>query len=247
MFSSLGLDPDRVPETLAGCSYYGEGQQLTIGSQVADLPRAWFRSTLLPDGTSPLEDFLVRLKAHIAQLGKFFLLPQPEGSFGEISRWAESVEENLDVLFGSDHGEGLRTAELVTKRIRALEAAVDAVSNADAEARLTPRFLEWDLVRPSYPMPETPLVSKKTKSIMSMLASRSPEELHREKQTISLLRVKLMRRWKWPVGIALLRDHHESKDYRDFILKGQAPWRPLEIEVAELLKESERAYPILSD
>jgi len=252
MFSRLGLDPYRVPETLAERNYFVFMEDPRSPSYVPappDLPHAWFRSELLPDAARPFEDFLNRLRAHIAQLGKFFLLPRPDGPVdGDVSAWARSIDSNLERLFGSDHDADLwGYGGSSQRRIEALEEALRAVSAAHAETWLTPQFLEGGWACPRYPMSEAPpaYMGKGDKWFMRGAPARSPEEVYRDWKTLSLLRVKVLRKWRWPLGMKFLYERHDFRRVKERNLQDQPPWPALEAEVAAALKEARTAYPVL--
>ncbi|MFZ6643232.1 hypothetical protein ACO0LL_26160 [Undibacterium sp. TC4M20W] len=247
VFAELSIDPAYVPETLAGCSWFGENHELTIGTHEPDVPRAWFRTVLLPDGDDTFGAFVQRLRLHIDQLGIFFLLPQANLKEAGLLAWSESVHKNLGILFDSDHDRSIRSVDMFSKRRNALEAAIQNTTSEQAQAWLTSRFLDWDMIRPSYPMAETPLKSRRSQFLLSIFSLRSLEDVNDEAKILSLLRLQLMKKWKWPVGVRLLANHHGSQYYRDFRLKGQISWLPLEVEVTEVLKQAKDVYPILFD
>jgi hypothetical protein len=246
MFDTMAIDPAYVPETLAGCGTFGESRELEVGTAEPDLPRAWFRSVFIPDAQEAFEKFLLRLRDHIDQLGRFFLLPQPKLDGVALVNWSESVDGNLETLFGSDHNPKISApSDLFARRKNALDNAINTITSAEAQTWLTPRFLDWDLLRPSYPLVDTPLKTKRTEPWLSIFSLRPVENLLNEKKTLSLLRVQLMRKWKWPVGIKMLAKHHEWQEYRKTILRGAQPWQPLEAEVFEVLNQARNIYPIL--
>ena len=245
VFADLSIDPADVPETLVGCSWFGENQELTIGTHEPDVPRAWFRTVFLPGSDDVFEKFLRRLRLYIDQLGIFFLLPQAKLNDAGLVAWSESIDKNLGILFDSDHNRDIRSVDMFSKRRNALEAAIQNTTSEHAQTWLTPRFLDWDLIRPSYPMAETPLKSKRSQFLLSIFSLRSLEDVHDEAKILSLLRLQLMKKWMWPVGIHRLANHHGSQYYRDFMLKGRMPWQSLEVEVTEVLKQAKYVYPIL--
>ncbi|MFZ6781180.1 hypothetical protein ACO0LD_30465 [Undibacterium sp. Ji83W] len=247
MFAELSIDPAYIPETLAGCSWFGENQELSIGTHEPDVPRAWFRTVLLPDSDDVFESFLHRLRLHIDQLGIFFLLPQAKLNDVGLLAWSESVDKNLGILFDSDHDRSTRSVDIFSKRRNALETAIENTTSEHAQAWLTPRFLDWDMIRPRYPMAETPIKSKRSQSLLSMFSLRPLKDVNDEVATLSLLRLQLMKKWNWPVGIHLLVSHQGSQYYKEFMLKGRSPWQPLEVEVTEVLNQAMAVYPILFD
>jgi hypothetical protein len=134
IFDALAIDPAYVPETIAGCSLFGENHELEVGTNVPDLPRAWFRSIFLPDAQNALENFLLRLRIHVDQLGIFFLLPQPKMDDVALVNWSESVNHNLETLFGSDHSPTIVVpADLFSGRKNALDNAINTIPSAEAE------------------------------------------------------------------------------------------------------------------
>jgi hypothetical protein len=247
MFSELGLDPYRVPETLARRTYYFGQDQGDAPTTAPDLPHAWFRSEFLPDSPRPLEDFVRRLATHIAQLGKFFFIARPEGGIhGDVSAWANTLDSNLERLFGSDYDEDLwGYGGSPRRRIEALEEALRAVPREDAETWLTPSFLGAGFAYPEYPMAETPPAYMYKGTFRTTFAARSPEDVYRDRMTLSLLRVKLLRKWRWPLGMKFLHERHESMRSRGNTVDGLPPWPALEDEVADALKEARSAYPVL--
>jgi hypothetical protein len=247
LFEDLRLDAADVPETLAGCSWFGDNQELTVGANEPDVPRAWFRTAFVPDTAQAFEDFLSRLERHVVQLGTFFLLPKPKVSSVKLISWTESVDENFDRLFGSDHSRSTLFASSFASKSDALDAAIANTTGEAAKEWLTPRFLEWDLMRPNYPVPDTELISKRTQSFLSGFSLRPNREVHEETKILALKRTQLMQKWKWPVGLQLLARHKESQEFRATILRGRPAWEPLEIEVEKLLNVTIEIYPVIFD
>lgn len=243
-FDGLGIDPADIPETLAGCSFFGESREFTIGTREPDVPRAWFRTVIVPDSEQAFEDFLCRVRMHIEQLGLFFLLPAPGVDQARVLAWSESVDENLELLFGKEHVRSKYT-DMSTARCNALTEAIERIAGDEAKSLLTPRFLEWDLVRPRYPVPETELRSKRGNGFLAAFSLRSTKDVHEETKRTSLLQVQLMQKWQWPVGIQILARHHESQEYRNAVLAGRAAWQPIELEVEKLLSQTRSLYPLV--
>jgi hypothetical protein len=245
-FDYWGIDPAEIPETLAGCSFFGKDRELTVGTREADVPHAWFRSVIVPDSEQAFDDFLCRLRMLMEQLGPFFLLPEPEVNQEKLLAWSESVDPHLEWLFGKDHlpHKFSRTFAL---RTHALTAAIEETAGEEARRLLTPRFLESDLIRPSYPVAETEIKSKRSNILISAFMLRSLKEVNEEHKTISLLVVKLMQKWGWPVGLQTLARRRNSPESSSELSAGRAAWQPLEIEVDKLLSQTRNTYPIVFD
>ena len=96
-------------------------------------------------------------------------------------------------------------------------------------------------------MSETPpaYMDRADMRFMSGAPARSPDEVYRDRRTLSLLRVKLLRKWRWPLGMTFLHERHDSGRRKEGQLQGQPPWPALEDEVAAALKEARTAYPVL--
>ncbi len=245
-FDGLGIDPADIPETLAGCSFFGESREFTIGTREPDVPRAWFRTVIVPDCEQAFEDFLCRVQMHIEQLGVFFVLPAPEIDQLKVLAWSESVDESFELLFGKDNLSSKYT-DISSARCRALSAAIEGIAGEDARSLLTPRSLDWDLVRPSYPVADTELRSKWGSAAMAAFSLRSFKDINEETKRISLLQVQLMQKWQWPVGLQTLARRHDTQEYRAAMLMGRTAWQPLEIEVDRLLNQTRSVYPVVFD
>lgn len=120
----------------------------------------------MPDREEEFQLFIARLNDHIEQLGRFFLCTVPAGV--QLDQWAEDEDERLQELFDRPL-RGRLKGERMDGRLQAIRMAVQSLDSAEAEQWLTPRFLEWDQFRPSYPLPATPNNSKRVSAFFEML------------------------------------------------------------------------------
>lgn len=241
-FGQIGIGLDCVPATLIGSPVFGLGHQLEVGKDIADLPHATFRTALMPDREEEFQTFIARLNEHIEQLGRFFLCAVPAGV--QIEQWAEDEDERLSELFDRPL-RGRLKGERMDAHLEAIRMAVQSLESAEAEQWLTPRFLEWDQFRPSYPLPATPNNSKRVFAFFEMLNLRPMGELLDQKHERSLLQLTLMKKWHWPLGLRKLNEAKNSKVLRKTMLGNAAPWEPAEVLVSEILEDAKLRYPVL--
>lgn len=241
-FELLGINLSTVPGTLMGCPVFGLEQQFEVGQQVADMSHATFRSVLLPDDDQEFQRFIDRVGEHIEQLGSFFLLPVPASAC--LSSWAEEEDERLKELFYRPP-RGRQKGERMDGHLQAIRLALQGVEGAEAEQWLTPRFLEWEQVRPSYPLPAAPSTSKRALAFFDVLNLRPMGELLDQKHERTLLQLQLMKKWRWPLGLRTLFKAQTSKDLRQTLLGTSDSWEPAEVLVSELIEEANCKYPVL--
>lgn len=236
-----GISPDLVPPMLAGAEAFGSERQLMLGQQIADLPRAFFRPVHVANNEAAMDLFLRRLQEHVEELGGFFLLPVPARA--DSKTWCESVDYRLDELFNT---------RVSTSRTDHTQAHIQALTNAlqelDAQTVsmwLTPFFLDWEPVRPNYPLPVSKAKSKRTPSILKMFDLRPVEDVEADKRAVTMLLLAMIRKWEWPLGIRRLHRLQTATEVRQLALAKSEPVADVELAVSELLVAAKDRYPVL--
>jgi hypothetical protein len=237
-----GIALEAVPSSLLGCAVLGTEEQYEVGGQVADLSHAVVRTELVPDDEQEFQRFLAGLDAHILQLGRFFLLPVPERV--DVAEWEEAEDARLTRLFYRP-SHGRKKGEQMDCHLRDIRLALETLDGAEAQEWLTPRFLEWEQIRPAYPLPADASISGRALAFFDSLNLRPMGELLDDKKTRSLLQLELIRKWQWPLGLRYLDNGQSSAELRKTMLGNNKPWTPAEELVSEILTEGKQKYPVL--
>ena len=239
----LGFKPEKLPGSLLGCEVFGREQQLWLGREADDIPHAQFRAVIMPDTDFEFADFLHRLQAHVDQLGKFFLLPVPSGV--ELQRWQYEEDVRLTELLSGRPG-GLRKGQSTQGWEGAIRLAIESLDGSEAEAWLTPAFLEHEQVKTSYPIrKEGVSVTARAAAFLAMLNMRPVGEQLKSRKAVTMLKLQLIRKWKWPLGLRQLHHSQTSESTRTLALAGGEACEEAEALVAEILEEGMRRYPVL--
>jgi hypothetical protein len=240
----LGCLPDRLPKSLLGCPVFGRAEQclLALGAETEDFPHASFRAVLMPDDEFEFSAFLERLRAYIEQLGKFFLLPVPPGV--DWQRWQYQEDVRLTELLSGRPG-GLKKGQSTQAWQDAIRQAVQGLDAREAEAWLTPAFLEYEQVKTNYPIPKSVKVTLVGAAFLAMLKMMPIGEQLEHKKAVCKLKLQLIRKWLWPLGLRQLHRGQTSVELRKAMLAGGEPCEEAEALVAEILTEGRRRYPVL--
>ena len=240
----LGYQPERLPGSLLGCARFGreEGSELVLGAEAEDIPRAPFRAVLLPDDDVEFSMFLERLHAYIAQLGKFFLLPVPPGV--NQQRWQYEEDVRLTELLSGRPG-GLRRGTSTQGWQDAIRLAVQSLDASEAETWLTPAFLEREQVKTNYPLPKSVWPTFRASVFLALLKMMPIGEQLAHRKAVTMLKLQLMKKWLWPLGLRQLHAGQTSSSLRKAMLAGGKPCEEAEALVAEILAEGRRRYPVL--
>lgn len=238
----LGFGLDVLAPTLLGSSVFGLEEQLAVGQNVPDLPHAVYRAIHLPDNREDFERFIKRLDDHIRELGRFFLCTVPPDV--NFPQWAEEEDERLTEIFYRP-ARGRRKGEQMDAHLDAIRLALQGVERGEAEKWLTPRFLEWEQVRPTYPLPAAPSTSRRVLGFFDMLNLRPMDQLLDQKQNRTLLQLELVKKWKWPLGLRNLYKAQTSEELRKTMLGDSDAWEPAEALVSEILEEGKHRFPVL--
>jgi len=240
----LGYPPERVPGSLLGCEFFGreEETRLALGAEAEDFPHASFRVVLVPDDELEFSDFRTRLHAHFAQLGKFFLLPIPPAV--DLRRWQYEEDVRLTELLSGRPG-GLRRGQGTQAWQDVIRLAIRALDASEAETWLTPAFLEHEQVKTGYPIPMSVRPTGRGSALLAILKLMPVGEMLEQRQAVTMLKLELMRKWLWPLGLRQLHKGQTCSSLRKTMLAGGEPYGEAEALVAEILIEGRRRYPVL--
>lgn len=240
----LGYQPEHLPRSLLCCEVFGreEEARLVLGAEADDIPHASFRAILVPDDESEFSAFVDRLGAYIAQLGKFFLLPIPPGA--DLQRWQYEQDERLTELLSGRPG-GLKRGQSSQGWQDAIRLAVQSLEASEAETWLTPAFLEYEQVKTNYPIPKSVRPAFFASALLAFLKRMPAKEQLKHRQAVTMLKLELLRKWRWPLGLRQLHQGQTSGSVRKTMLAGGEPYEEAEQLVAEILADGRRRYPVL--
>lgn len=248
-FEEIGVDSRYIPKTLTVCDHFGPNRELIIGNKCSDLPRAFFRSVLIDNDQSIFDKFLRRLERHICELNKYFLMPCPDGPLEKQIIWTDSISNKLEMAFGIEHDKRKISFDKYTGKMELLKVMLDSYSEEDAYSLLTPKFLEWDMVRFLYPIEQISLkqsFTKQQQEIFEMLGMRSLDEIIIENSIISILQAKLVGKWKWPLGVKRISKFIEAQNHTFADRESELHnYKVFKYEVDKLLDQSRSLYPLL--
>ena len=246
----LGANRQSEAVALIGLLGYDD---ITIDEHVKPmlyLPDCWYRFLLVPDEPSEREFAEDQCHRLTAQLGDFFMLPdQGKGLDHSLDHQGAGVDERLLRLF-SDAPGVLRNAAYFEAASERLERAIAQSDPEEALAWLTPEFLRFEQLSITYPVtlsPQTRANKKMARRVMSWLnvAPPSDKEIDDRNATqarTSLLRVRLLKSWGWPVGArALAREMTCPTVPWD----GGPRWHVLDDEVASFVCAARERFPAL--
>jgi len=240
---ALGFQVERLPASLLESRAFGRAQRLCMGSEAGDIPHAAFRAILVPDDESEFFAFLSRLQDHIDQLGKFFLLPVPLGV--DLQRWQYEEDIRLTELLSGRPG-GLKKGQSTQGWEGAIRQALESLDASDAEQWLTPAFLEYEQVKTGYPIrKEGVIVTALAAAFLAMMKMRPIGEQLASRNAVTMLKLQLIKKWRWPLGLRQLHNAQNSPHFREAMLKGEASCEVAEALVREILTEGRRRYPVL--
>jgi len=242
---ALGYLPERLPRSLLQCEvFWGreEGMELALGAGAEDFPHASFRAILVPGDEIEFSSFLDRLRAYIAQLGKFFLLPIPPGV--DFQRWQYEEDVRLTELLSSRPG-GLKRGQSTQGWQDAISLAVQSLEASEAETWLTPAFLEYEQVKTNYPIPKNVTPTGRASAFLTLLKFMPIGEQLEHRKAVTMLKLQLIRKWRWPLGLRQLNNGQKASSFRTTMLAGSEPCEEAETLVAEILTEGRRRYPVL--
>ncbi|WP_156401120.1 hypothetical protein [Duganella sp. Root1480D1] len=241
----MGYLPERLPKSLLQCEvFWGreDGMELALGAEADDVPHASFRAILLPDDDIEFSSFFDRLRAYIAQLGKFFLLPIPPGV--DFQRWQYEEDVRLSELLSGRPG-GLKRGQGTQGWQGAIRLAVQSLEASEAETWLTPAFLEYEQVKTNYPIPENVRPTWRALVFLALLKFMPIGEQLEHRKAVTMLKLQLIRKWLWPLGLRQLQNGQQASSFRKTMLAGGEPCAEAEALVAEILTEGRRRYPVL--
>lgn len=239
----FGFQAERLPRSLFQTEAFGREQRLWIGAEAVDFPHAIIRTVLVPDDALEFSAFLNRLRAYIDQLGRFFLLPVPVGV--ELQSWQFEVDVRLTELLSGRPG-GLKRGQSTEAWEGAIRLALTSLDGDDAASWLTPAFLESEQVETGYPIrKEGVSLGARAAGFLSMLNMRPIGEQLASRNAVTKLKLQLIKKWRWPLGLRALHSAQTSRDYRNAMLRGGEPCEEAEALVAEILEEGRRRYPVL--
>lgn len=232
---------------MAGMTKYheiGGENTLMMGEEVGELPSEWFRVEVLPISKGILDKYLVLIEEHISQLEDFFLLPFSDSflKYGKIE--VIQMENNMKNIFYDKPGENISNAEIYERSIRDLKYVTANLKPDTVKQWITPFFLEGETVILNYPIPTS---INKTDLLFGLIfqSKNNLKARHEKKKKIALLRIKLLRKYRWPLGLRKLITYKKDQIYRNFILENSSSWRELEDEVEAYINESKTLYPVL--
>jgi len=240
----LGHLPERLPGSLFQCETFGrgEGKQLVLGSEAEDLSHASFRAILMPDDDIEFSAFPDRLRAYIAQLGKFFLLPVPAGV--NLQRWQYEEDVRLTELLSGRPG-GLKRGQDTQGWQDTIGLAIQSLDASEAEKWLTPAFLKYEQVKTNYPIPKSIRPTLRASAFLALLKMMPIGEQLEHRKAVTMLKLQLIKKWMWPLGLRELHNGQTSNSLRQTVLAGGEPCKEAEAMVAEILTEGRRRYPVL--
>jgi hypothetical protein len=188
-----------------------EGNDLLYGSDNNGLHTFWFRSFAFPMDGRKSAEFLHLWKEHEQQLGKFFLLPYADsrvrvegvGGCGSSS-WNDHV---LCRLFWDRHGLGGAGAN---EQVALLSEYQDEAKARELDGLLNPEFLLQEHVRWSTSLlPPASALQRLATDVYRQTVGADLAEAFDVKTRVAILRLRIARILRWPLGVRLLAQQIE--------------------------------------
>jgi hypothetical protein len=240
---NLGFQPERLPSSLLQAEAFGREQRFWLGTEAEDIPHAVFRAVLVPDDEREFLAFLDRVHAYLDQLGKFFLLPVP--SAVDPQTWQYEQDVRLTELLSGRPG-GLKKGQSTEGWQAAIRLALQSLDGSEAETWLTPVFLEYEQVKTGYPIREADAsATARAGAFLSILNMRPIGDQLENRSAAMILKLKLIKKWQWPLGLRQLHNAYALRDAPSSMLKKADSREEVEALVSEILMEGRRRYPVL--
>jgi hypothetical protein len=218
-----------------------EGNDLSYGRDDNGLHTFWFRSFAFPMDSFTSEEFFSLWKAHEQQLGKFFLLPyadsrvRAEGVGGcEPASWDADV---LCKLFWDRRELGEAG---VNEQVKLLGEYQDEAKARELDALLNPEFLLQEHVRWSISLvPPVSALQKLAVDVYRQTLGKNGVETFDVKTKVAILRLRIARTLRWPLGVRLLAQQVEA-------YAGQTSKPVLVTETELYIGRALENYPVLA-